>query len=46
MVQMMELVLRPGRGTSLLRLHLRLLRFLAVDAKGGERVVSMRVRGS
>jgi hypothetical protein len=36
MVQMMQLALRPCRGTPLLRLHLRLLRFLAFDAKGGE----------
>ena len=42
----MQLALRPCRGTPLLRLLHRLLRFLALDAKGGERVVSMRVRGS
>jgi len=35
----MQLVLRPCRGTLLLRLHLRRLTFFALDAKGGERVV-------
>ena len=33
----MQLASRPYRGTPLLRLLHRLLRFLALDAKGGER---------
>jgi len=46
MVQMMQLRSRPCRGTPRLHLHLLRLRFLALDAKGGESLEYDRVRGA
>jgi len=46
MAQMMQLSLRSCHATPLLHLHLFRLRFLALDAIGGESLEYNRVRGS